>query len=483
MITLEGPIRLAIQVRRCRDADCPRYRASLRSEQEGRFALPQHEFGLDVIATVGTLRHAEHRSVPEIHAELVRRGVPICVRSVGNLLDRYDELLALSLTDAARIRRLTAPAGRVILAIDGLQPDVGHEVLWVVRDVLSGEVLLAKSLLSGTRRDLAELLGRVRDALRVPVAGVVSDGQRSLVQAIAEAFPGVPHQRCQFHYLREAARPIYEADRHAKVELKKHVRGVRPIERLLEGRDDAEAAAARGYCAAVRCGADRRRSAAAGGLGTEAGGAAASGRREPRPGRGQGGLPAPLKRLRALLAKGLSATEAAWPDVRRAFGWVHRAADILANGPGGDGAAVRRRLRGLLGAMGRHAGSAGRLAPAVAPLRQGDAELLARACSPATTRPICRGPIMTWSSSSARTAITSGGPAGGSRPRRGPGSAGRCGSSPRRRRGWARVAAADLVPVDLGRLAIAAGRVGGPAAGPDARADDSGRPAGLPATP
>ena len=252
VISLEGPIRLAIQVRRCRDADCPRYRASLRSEQEGRFALPQHEFGLDVIAAVGTLRHAEHRSIPEIHAELVRRGVPICVRTVGNLLDRYDELLALSLTDAARIRRLTAPAGRVILAIDGLQPDVGHEVLWVVRDVLSGEVLLTKSLLSGTRRDLAELLGRVRDALRVPVAGVVSDGQRSLVQAIAEAFPGVPHQRCQFHYLREAARPIYEADRHAKVALKAQVRGVRPIERLLEGRDDAEAAAARGYCAAVR---------------------------------------------------------------------------------------------------------------------------------------------------------------------------------------------------------------------------------------
>ncbi len=252
VITLDGPIRLAVQVRRCRDADCPRYRASLRSEQEGRFALPQHEFGLDVIATVGTLRHAEHRSVPEIHAELVRRGVPICVRSVGNLLDRYDELLALALTDAVRIRRLTAPAGRVILAIDGLQPDVGHEVLWVVRDVLSGEVLLAKCLLSGTRADLAGLLGQVRDALAVPVSGVISDGQRSLVQAIAEVFPDVPHQRCQFHYLREAARPIYEADRHAKVELKKHVRGVRPIERSLEGRDAAAAAAARGYCAAVR---------------------------------------------------------------------------------------------------------------------------------------------------------------------------------------------------------------------------------------
>jgi hypothetical protein len=60
----------------------------LRSEQEGRLVLPQHEFGLDVVAMIGRLRHAEHRSLPEIHADLARRGVPICLRSIGNLLDR-----------------------------------------------------------------------------------------------------------------------------------------------------------------------------------------------------------------------------------------------------------------------------------------------------------------------------------------------------------------------------------------------------------
>ena len=51
---------------------------------------------------------------------------------------------------------------------------------------------------------------------------------------------------------REAALPIFEADRHAKEELKKAVRGVRPIERAVEGRGDAEARVVRGYCAAVR---------------------------------------------------------------------------------------------------------------------------------------------------------------------------------------------------------------------------------------
>jgi hypothetical protein len=62
----------------------------------------------------------------------------------------------------------------------------------------------------------------------------------------------VPHQLCHFHYLREAANPIYEADRHAKKELKKHVRGVRPIERQLEGWGAPEAEVIRGYCRAVR---------------------------------------------------------------------------------------------------------------------------------------------------------------------------------------------------------------------------------------
>lgn len=250
--TLGGTIRLRLQVRRCRDPQCPRHAVPLRPEQEGRFALPQHEFGLDVIALVGTLRHAQHRSVPEIHAELTRRGVPVCLRTVSNLLDRYDELLALSLRDAERLRRVTAAAGRVILAIDGLQPDVGHEVLWVLRDCLSGEVLLARSLLSSTQDDLARLITEVKEALEVPIAGVVSDGQNAIRKAVKKALDGVPHQLCHFHYLREAARPIFEADRHAKKELKKKVRGVRPIERKVEGRDDPEADVVRGYCAAVR---------------------------------------------------------------------------------------------------------------------------------------------------------------------------------------------------------------------------------------
>ena len=250
--TLAGVTRLALTIRRCHAPACAAYKRPYRPEAEGAIALPRHEFGLDVIALVGRLRYAEHRSVPEIRGHVAGRGVAVSERAVTNLLDRYDELLAVALADDRRLRAALAGQGRVVLAIDGLQPDVGHEVLWVLRDCLSGEILLARSLLSARQADSADLLSAVKAACPVPVAGVVSDGQRSIRKAVGQVFPGVPYQLCQFHDLREAARPISEADRHAKKELKKKVRVVREVERSAEGRDGPEADAVRGYCSAVR---------------------------------------------------------------------------------------------------------------------------------------------------------------------------------------------------------------------------------------
>ncbi len=250
--TLQGSCRLILRVRRCRNSACEWYHRSFRPEEEGKWALPHGEFGLDVIALVGSLRYTAHRSIPEIHQVLRDRGVSIAERTVTHLLQRYEELVALHLADQPRLQGCLKEQGRIILAIDGLQPDVGHEVLWVLRDCLSREVLLARSLLSACEAELANLLREVQQVLDVPIGGVISDGQHSIRNAVQAVLPDTPHQLCHFHYLREAAKPVYEEDRHVKKELKKHLRGIRPIERAVEQRSDAEAEAIRGYCLAVR---------------------------------------------------------------------------------------------------------------------------------------------------------------------------------------------------------------------------------------
>jgi hypothetical protein len=202
VMTLEGLWQLRVVMYQCPTPTCSLYHVRYHPEEEGRWALPHGEFGLDVIALIGAWRFREHRSVPEMHQRLLARGLAISQREVTHLMQRYEELVSLRVTDRERIKAPLQKQGYVILALDGVPPDVGHEVLWVVRDCLSEEILLARPLLSSTQGDLTALLTEVKEELEhleVSVKGVLSDGEETIGSAVAFVFPAVPHQLCQFH--------------------------------------------------------------------------------------------------------------------------------------------------------------------------------------------------------------------------------------------------------------------------------------------
>lgn len=107
-MTLSGTLRLLLKIRTCRNKDCRRAKKAVRPFGEGLYSLLRHEFGLDVIAQIGAWRYREHASVPDTHRRLQQAGVPICERTVSHLLDRYDELVALSMLDPVRLSKVTA---------------------------------------------------------------------------------------------------------------------------------------------------------------------------------------------------------------------------------------------------------------------------------------------------------------------------------------------------------------------------------------
>lgn len=245
--TPEGLCQLLLSIRRCHHPECARYHQPYRPEEEGRWALPHGEFGLDVVAFIGTLRYERHRSVPEIHQALCKRGVLIAERTVTNLLARY-----------ARVSDPPASATwRVYVSVSPLKdmsysPWMAYSPMWGTKScgccATISEVwfcwLGASSV--RVRPTLLYISREGQPALPVPIHGVISDGQHAIRNAVHSVLPEVPHQLCHFHDLREAAKPIYEADRHAKKELKQHIRGVRPIERTREHRQDTEAEVIRG---------------------------------------------------------------------------------------------------------------------------------------------------------------------------------------------------------------------------------------------
>jgi hypothetical protein len=95
-------------------------------------------------------------------------------------------------------------------------------------------VWFAEALLSSAAVEVQQLLAQARswaEGLGKPVRLWISDKQEAFVRGIAAEFPGVPHRYCANHFLRDVAQPVLEADSHAKVQMRRKVRGLRTIER------------------------------------------------------------------------------------------------------------------------------------------------------------------------------------------------------------------------------------------------------------
>lgn len=216
---------------RCTNPACPFPRVVYRSAQAEARQVKGSGYGLDVVAHIGQLRFGQHRTREEIWRHLGEATpVQISERHVQNLVEVYLALLRASQADLGeRLAPVVAEHGGLVVALDGLQPEQGNEQLWVVREVLSGAILAAANLQQASAPCLEALLRPIR-ATGLPVLGVVSDAQESIRLAVAAVFPGVPHQLCQYHALREAAEPLWEADRHLLVEVKQELRPLREVE-------------------------------------------------------------------------------------------------------------------------------------------------------------------------------------------------------------------------------------------------------------
>ena len=243
--TLDGPVELVCKLNHCPDPRCPGHARTRSPEVEPTIALPGWGIAWDVFCWIGHRRFSRHWSIPQIRGELHDRfAIDLTEPGIANYIRRYQAMLAARQQDPEALRRHYQGTEALILSIDGLQPEKGHETLYVVRELTGKRVWFAEALLSATAAEVQRLIARAKqwaDALGKPVALWVSDKQDAFVTGIAAEFPGVPHRYCANHFLRDLARPVLEADSHAKVQMRRKVRGLRGIERSVLKRRRASA--------------------------------------------------------------------------------------------------------------------------------------------------------------------------------------------------------------------------------------------------
>lgn len=233
--TLGGRVKLRVPVRKCIEPSCPLFGQRLGGEVELSFAPPHWTVSWDLFAWMGHRRFGRHWSVPQIRHELKDRfGVDASADWIEDYLARYQAIVAGRESDVELLRKAYAGTDDLILTIDGVQPEKGHETLYVVREVRLQRIWFAQPLLCSSHGEVGALLQRAKqiaDALGKKVRCWMSDKQQVFVTCIAETFPDVPHRYCNNHFLRDLAKPILDKDGQAKVHMRGHVRGLRTIEK------------------------------------------------------------------------------------------------------------------------------------------------------------------------------------------------------------------------------------------------------------
>ena len=235
VFTLNGLLHLVCKLVHCPTRACPAHPQTLSPEAETAITMPWWVLGWDVVCWLGQRRFARHCSVGQLRAELADTyQIRLSADAIETYIHRYQQMLAARRQAPGQLAAAYADVEAVMLAIDGLQPEQGHETLYGVRELARKRVWFAEPLLSSATTEVQQLLAQARmwaEQLGKRVRLWMSDKQDAFVRGIAAEFPGVPHRYWANHFLRDVAKPVLEADSRAKVKMQRTVRGLRALER------------------------------------------------------------------------------------------------------------------------------------------------------------------------------------------------------------------------------------------------------------
>jgi hypothetical protein len=235
IFTLDGPVHLICRLVHCPDEACSGHPRTFSPEAEMGITMRWWAIGWDIFCWIGHRRFARHWSVPQIRQELMDSyQIALSDDAIERYIQRYQQMVAARQQDPELLAEAYGEVEEVVLSIDGLQPEKGHETLYVVRELTQKRVWFAESLLSSSAEEVRRLIVQARqwtERLGKRVRLWISDKQDAFLSGIAAEFPGVPHRYCENHFLRDVAQPVLEMDSRAKVQMRRKVRGLRPIER------------------------------------------------------------------------------------------------------------------------------------------------------------------------------------------------------------------------------------------------------------
>jgi hypothetical protein len=163
IFTLQGPVEVVCKLAHCADRHCAAHTKTRSPYAETTLTLPWGLIGWDVFCWMGHRRFARHWSVPQIRSELADSyQIPLSADAIEDAVRRYQTMLAARQQDPPVVAAAYRHVEALVLSIDGLPPEKGHETLYVVRELNAKRIWFAEALLSSNADEVRRLLSQAR---------------------------------------------------------------------------------------------------------------------------------------------------------------------------------------------------------------------------------------------------------------------------------------------------------------------------------
>ncbi|QEE17039.2 hypothetical protein DSAG12_02871 [Promethearchaeum syntrophicum] len=198
--TLEGIIHQVVNYYKCSKATCPN--SSSYFNPISRFDFGKSYYGKDVLQFIADEVLLLDQTPQQIHKRLkIKYQLKVSLRTVQRIY--RDILLIKSNSIDETTRNIISKSKKILLAIDGQDPDKGHDSLWLFTDLLTNRVLRTVLVKTMPHMRIHQEIEEIKQDYGVPIVGVVSDKQNNLVKCMRDKYPDIPHQFCTFHFCQQ----------------------------------------------------------------------------------------------------------------------------------------------------------------------------------------------------------------------------------------------------------------------------------------
>ena len=200
VVGLHETITASEQGMKCNNKQCSNRGNPIRSSELQSIAISGMTYGIDIIAHAGELRFYDHLTLDEIIEKFSKLGFKFGLGEMSFIINKFLALLAgVQEEKIPEIRKKLEKKG-FVLSIDGTI-SIRGKTLYIFRDIVSSTILYSEICELNDTKQMESLFRRILEKFGIPLA-IISDMQQSIIEAVKLVFPGVSHQFCQSHFLR-----------------------------------------------------------------------------------------------------------------------------------------------------------------------------------------------------------------------------------------------------------------------------------------